>query len=155
MRPGQLTDLLRAIAALPDGSEEPQEAPDLKPGDRVGRFEIRRALGRGGFGVVYEALDTTLLRSVALKTVRRRSRTTLPDDRLLLEADAAARLSHPNIVTLHDAGVSIEARTWSWRCCVGSRSTPGSSALAACRPPRPSRWRWGWLSGSSTRTATA
>ena len=104
--PGPLTSLLRAIAALPETPASLAEAPDLEPGARVGRFEILRTIGRGGFGVVYEARDETLRQSVALKTVRRRGSGTLPSKRLLLEADAAARLSHPNIVTLHDVGTS-------------------------------------------------
>ena len=104
--PGQLTALLKAIAALPEDSGAQAEPPDLEPGTLVGRFRLLRLVGRGGFGVVYEARDGTLPRSVALKMVRRRGWTTLPQERLLLEADAAARLSHPNIVTLHDTGSS-------------------------------------------------
>ena len=103
--PGLLTALLRAVAALPEAGES-SDAPALQPGERVGRFEILGFLGRGGFGVVYEARDATLGRTVALKTVRRRGRSNLPQDRLLLEAEAAARLAHPNIVTLHDVGTS-------------------------------------------------
>jgi tetratricopeptide (TPR) repeat protein len=76
----------------------------LRPGAVVGRFELVREVGRGGFGVVYEAKDRDLGRSVAFKAVHAGGRTALREERLLREAEAAARLSHPNIVTLHDLG---------------------------------------------------
>ena len=76
----------------------------LKPGAIIGRFELVREIGRGGFGVVWEAHDPNLGRSVALKAVRPGARADLREERLLREAEAAARLSHPNIVTLHDVG---------------------------------------------------
>jgi serine/threonine protein kinase/Tfp pilus assembly protein PilF len=70
----------------------------------VGRFEIVRELGRGGFGVVYEARDRELGRSVAFKAVAAGPNAALREERLLREAEAAARLSHPNLVTLYDVG---------------------------------------------------
>ncbi|WP_242371394.1 serine/threonine-protein kinase, partial [Anaeromyxobacter sp. SG26] len=76
----------------------------LGPGAVVGRFELLREIGRGGFGIVYEARDRELGRSVAFKAIRAGDRAALQEDRLLREAEAAARLSHPNIVTLFDAG---------------------------------------------------
>ena len=78
--------------------------PAPPPGTVIGRFEIVRELGRGGFGVVYEALDRELGRSVAFKLLRGSVLPTGREERLLREAEAAARLSHPNIVTLFDMG---------------------------------------------------
>jgi len=78
----------------------------LKPGAVVGRFELVREIGRGGFGVVYEAWDRELGRAVAFKAVRAGGRLDIREERLLREAEAAARLSHPNIVTLYDVGRS-------------------------------------------------
>jgi TolB-like protein/tetratricopeptide (TPR) repeat protein len=78
--------------------------PAPGPGTVIGRFEIVRELGRGGFGVVYEALDRELGRSVAFKLLQGSVKPSAREERLLREAEAAARLSHPNIVTLFDVG---------------------------------------------------
>ena len=71
---------------------------------RIGKYELLEELGRGGFAVVYKARDVELDRIVALKVLR----PALSDDpdfvaRFKQEARAAARLSHPNIVIVHDA----------------------------------------------------
>jgi serine/threonine protein kinase len=78
----------------------------LRPGVRVGRFEILGEVGRGGFAVVFEALDLELGRRVAFKALLPRSTppTRSREAMLQREAEAAARLSHPNICTLYDAG---------------------------------------------------
>jgi serine/threonine protein kinase/WD40 repeat protein len=72
---------------------------------RVGRYLLERELGRGGLGIVYLAHDPKLGRKVALKIPRFEA---LFDDnlreRFLREAEAAARLSHPHIVTLYEVG---------------------------------------------------
>ena len=72
--------------------------------ETIGRFQIQALLGRGGMGEVYKAVDPTLQRIVAVKTIR-------PDidrpeylERMMREAQACARLSHPNIVTVFEAG---------------------------------------------------
>jgi len=67
----------------------------------LNRFLIERRIGSGGFGVVYEAWDGRLERSVAVKAIES------PGDasqRVLREAQAAARLNHPGIVTLYELG---------------------------------------------------
>ena len=82
---------------------------------RIGRYEIESILGKGAMGVVFLARDPQLGRQVALKTY------SLPEgisddvvrefeERLLREAHAAAALSHPNIVTVHDAGIDSDRR---------------------------------------------
>ncbi len=101
--PGTLTALLREVARSP-AADEKGRIPILRPGQIIGRFELVREIGRGGFGVVYEARDRELGRAVALKAVRMGGNVELKQERLLREAEAAAQLSHPNIVTLHDMG---------------------------------------------------
>lgn len=75
----------------------------------IGRYEIRRELGRGMMGVVYEAEDPVLGRTVALKTISLNFTVSESDrkafeQRFLSEARAAARLSHPGIVIVYDIG---------------------------------------------------
>src|ERR1700744_4226575 len=65
------------------------------------RFLIERRIGSGGFGVVYEAWDGRLERPVAVKAIEQRG---VSDERVLREAQAAARLNHPGIVTLYEMG---------------------------------------------------
>lgn len=67
---------------------------------RFGRFELLRRLGTGGFGTVFLANDTQLGRQVALKIPRESE----GNKRFLAEARAAAKLQHPNIVTVYDSG---------------------------------------------------
>jgi TolB-like protein/Tfp pilus assembly protein PilF len=99
-----MTALLEEIArGAGDAAGEGWERA-LQPGAVVGRFEMVAEIGRGGFGVVWEARDRELGRSVAFKAVRAGGAAGLREERLLREAEAAARLSHPNIVTLFDVG---------------------------------------------------
>jgi serine/threonine protein kinase len=67
----------------------------------LNRFLIERRIGSGGFGVVYEAWDGRLERSVAVKAIESRGEV---GRRVLREAQAAARLNHPGIVTLYELG---------------------------------------------------
>jgi eukaryotic-like serine/threonine-protein kinase len=67
----------------------------------LNRFLIERRIGSGGFGVVYEAWDGRLERSVAVKAIESRGESRR---RVLREAQAAARLNHPGIVTLYEMG---------------------------------------------------
>ena len=77
----------------------------LAPGTIVaGNFRIVRTLGSGAMGVVYEAVDTLLERSVAVK-LRRVERAHEDAARLWREAKAMARLSHPNVVTVYEVGL--------------------------------------------------
>jgi eukaryotic-like serine/threonine-protein kinase len=72
-------------------------------GVRIGPYEILAALGAGGMGEVYKARDTRLNRIVALKTLpAAKAHDVEWKRRFLREAQAASRLNHPNIVTIHD-----------------------------------------------------
>ena len=81
--------------------------PVVAPRLLAGRYQLERRLGRGGMGTVYVALDTSLDRRVAAKLVRD-DLVGLPGaaDRFQREARIAAAFSHPNVVTVHDYGVS-------------------------------------------------
>ena len=133
--PGAFTALLRELARSPAN-----EAPPFVRGDVVGRFEIVRELGQGGFGVVYEAFDRTLRRAVAFKVVRTGGDVGLKEERIVREAEAAAQLSHPNLVTLHDVGQCdrgpylvmelLRGRTLAERLRRGKLPVPEALALA-------------------------
>ncbi len=70
---------------------------------QVGRYELLDKIGAGGAGLVYAALDPKLQRKVAIKFVHRGSEAEA-SVRLVREARALARLTHPNIVRVHDVG---------------------------------------------------
>jgi serine/threonine-protein kinase len=74
------------------------------------RYELLRRVGHGGMGQVWEAQDTLLGRHVAVKTVLLEDATDAEiSSRVLREASATAQLSHPDIVTVHDAGTDPDA----------------------------------------------
>ncbi len=89
----------QAAGGATAGRTEPPPAPS------VGKFEIVELLGGGGFGMVYLARDRTLNRQVALKLARG-SVLADPDlkSRFVREAEALARLEHPGIVPVYEAG---------------------------------------------------
>jgi serine/threonine protein kinase len=77
----------------------------LKPGEKIGPYEVQSVLGIGGMGEVYLALDTRLSRQVALKLLP--SRFTSDPERVRRfeqEVRAASALNHPNFVTIHEIG---------------------------------------------------
>jgi hypothetical protein len=93
-------DELARTATAP-GAAAAKEAPAL--GDTLGRYKLEREIGTGGMGVVHAAFDPDLERRVALKVLR-----TVDSgearQRLLREARALARLTHANVVTVHEVG---------------------------------------------------
>jgi WD40 repeat protein len=104
----------------------PQTGPaEPAPPVRLGRFEIRRQLGRGGFGIVYLAYDPHMRREVALK-IPRVDALVVPElrDRFRHEARAAAGLDHPNLVPVFEAGEVGSI------CYIASAYCPGISLAA-------------------------
>jgi eukaryotic-like serine/threonine-protein kinase len=91
------------VVLTPDGSPcaKPAE-PRLRTGANVGRFVVLEQVGQGGMGRVLRGYDPKLRREVALKLMRTSSSNTA--DRMLREAQAMARLSHPNVVPVYDVG---------------------------------------------------
>jgi serine/threonine-protein kinase len=88
-----------APAAPPVGSAQ----AGLPTGTKVGRYEVIRLVGEGGMGTVYEALDARLNRRVALKVLSPALKSKRKAaKRFAIEAQAAARLVHPNVVRIYD-----------------------------------------------------
>jgi tetratricopeptide (TPR) repeat protein len=131
------------------GSSHGAEA--LERGAAVGRYVVLDRIGAGGMGVVYAAWDPELERRIALKLLRPERFGSEPDRlRLLREAQALARLTHPNVVAVHDAGTFgdrvfvamelVEGRTlrqwlaegsWSWRQILETFLAAGRGLAAA------------------------
>src|SRR5262245_29643031 len=108
-------DRLAQIA--PDADAPTMPAPAVRPspaqswrlaeGAQLGRYLVLRRLGAGGMGVVYAAYDPELDRKVAVKVLRREIPILDSEEgraRLVREAQAMARLSHPNVIAVHDVG---------------------------------------------------
>lgn len=90
-------------AATGDDPQTPTER-ELATGSHVGRYVVLYRLGRGGMGLVYAAYDPQLDRKVAIKIMRGDKASPSEHRRMLREAQALARLSHPNVVAVHDVG---------------------------------------------------
>jgi hypothetical protein len=101
-----LSALLVELARTPDAEVDVASgwSPGVAPGDTVERFILGQELGRGGSGVVFEAFDTELGRCVAFKALRPGRRHARAAEWLRGEAEAVARLDHPNIAALRDFG---------------------------------------------------
>ncbi len=147
---GRSTDeVLRVLDALQSGGLCPgerqagQETIDvlanLQPGRLLGAYKIESELGSGSFGTVFQARDTLLDRTVALKILR--SDSSEATDSLLNEARAAAALSHPNVCAVHTIDTSsgasmivmefVRGRTLSDVIKDGAMSTDQASRLAS------------------------
>jgi tetratricopeptide (TPR) repeat protein len=132
------------------GSQETVSMASLTKGMEFGRYKIVHRVGSGGMGTVYSALDPTLDRTVALKVLHDKVESADAEQRLLREAQAMARLSHPNVVTVHDAGMKdgrpyvamefvegYDLRTWlrrekrEWREIIDQFVAAGDGLAAA------------------------
>ena len=95
----------RIAEALEGTARSLVESAVIRPGTRIGDYEVQSLIGSGGMGEVYQARDTRLSRDVAIKVLP----AYLADDRERLqrfeqEAQAAAALNHPNILSVHQMG---------------------------------------------------
>jgi serine/threonine protein kinase len=120
---------------------EPAEVPDpeeIPRGSTVGTYSILGVLGRGGMGVVYEALelDSTMERRLAVKVLHRKF---MADSRWAArfsrEAQAAARIEHANIVHVYSVG------TWQGRQYIAMHLVDGDTSASLVRHPGGMPWR--------------
>jgi eukaryotic-like serine/threonine-protein kinase len=141
-------------ATVPSAEFSPEElaGPDVPaPGQTVGRFVVVKPLGAGAMGLVLAAYDPALDRKVALKLVQQdASSDSAGRQRLLREAQAMARLSHPSVVTVFEVGTLTDAvflamehvdgctlREWlaaqkrSWRAVLSLFAAAGRGLAAA------------------------
>src|SRR5262249_13737468 len=105
-----LTEVL-GLEAAPERPPRPPPRARPSPRQTVGRYVVRDCLGAGSMGIVYTARDPDLGRRVALKVLRSdpsASESTGARRRLMQEARAMARLSHPNVVAIYDVGMHGE-----------------------------------------------
>jgi tetratricopeptide (TPR) repeat protein len=99
---------------------------------QLGKYQLEEVIGRGAFGIVYRARDTELDRTVAVKVPRPGSFPAGEEtDRFLREARNAAKLRHPQIVTLHDAG------RHGGTCFLVSEFVPGKTLADYAAEARP------------------
>jgi tetratricopeptide (TPR) repeat protein len=96
------------VRTMPSASARTEGDLHLSPGERIGRYEVLEWVGSGAMGTVYAAHDPALDRKVALKLIRANAAGPELETRLLREAKAMARLSHPEVITVFDAGMHAE-----------------------------------------------
>ncbi len=106
-------DAIASDETLRHDPDQPTPSPDTDrvirvrrsgPVTKLGRYSIVRELGKGGMGAVYEAEDPELGRKVAIKVLRTDRGDDESGQRLRREAQALAKLVHPNVVTVYDVG---------------------------------------------------
>src|SRR5262245_30962033 len=121
-------------------ASDPELAAPLDRGAQVGRYLVLGRIGEGGMGVVYAGYDPELDRKVAIKLLRaapkKRSASDSTDTqaRLLREAQALARISHPNVVPIYDVG------TYQERVFIAMEFVEGTTAKKWIKEKRPA-WR--------------
>jgi len=144
------TDLVAASVGGAPAALAPRSLGDalskeggLVRGADVGRYVILGLVGRGGMGEVYAAYDPRLDRKIALKLLHERPgrgmRGQAAQERLLREAQSIARLTHPNVVVVHDAG-AIDDETHGVRVYLAMEFIEGQT-LAAWLAAEPRSWR--------------
>jgi serine/threonine protein kinase len=133
----------------------------LRPGDRLGPYEIVSPLGAGGMGEVYRARDPRLGRDVAVKVLP--TEASEPDRvrRFEQEARAVAALRHPHILAVYDVGSHegqpyivlelLEGETLRQRLSHGPLPVSSSWASRSARASPP-RTRTGWFTATSSPT---
>ncbi len=97
------SDILQRAGKVTDTAVEPEaEAPPIPK--KIGRYTIKRVIAAGGMGVVYEALQEKPRRTVALKVMKSGIASTRALRRFEYESQLLARLQHPGIAQVYEAG---------------------------------------------------
>jgi tetratricopeptide (TPR) repeat protein/predicted Ser/Thr protein kinase len=136
IEPDSLPEVATETTIVGEGRPPRREPLRLQRGDEVGRYVVLDQLGRGGMGVVYSAYDPTLDRKVALKVLldlTGAEESSEGQPRLLREAQALAKLSHPNVITVHDVG------TVGGSVFIAMEFIDGQTLTRWCETPR--SWR--------------
>jgi serine/threonine protein kinase/tetratricopeptide (TPR) repeat protein len=124
-------------ATTPDGPRPRRRADPtpvvLERGTAIGRYTILEHVGSGGMASVYSAYDTQLERIVALKTLHAELELDSVRARMSREAQAMARLKHPNVVTVYDVG-TVDDRIY-----IAMEFVDGTTLSKWSKSPRP--WR--------------
>jgi serine/threonine protein kinase len=149
----ELRELLPAVAQMEllKRFRHPAAEPSLP--ERFGDFRIVRELGRGGMGVVFEAVQESLGRPVALKVLARHAQLDRTRrERFVREAQAAAKLHHTNVVPVFGVGEQdglpyyvmqlirgsgLHALVWQWRVEVGKDGRSGAGETRAHPDTKP------------------
>jgi serine/threonine protein kinase len=102
--PGSLATLVGTGDSFVEGSASPEREDRNLAGKTIGSYQLKRLLGRGAMGVVYEGYDIKLNRRVAIKLIRQRWQSPLMQARFIQEASIAASLEHSNILPIYHVG---------------------------------------------------
>ena len=134
--------LPRTLDTRPNASLLLASEDSFAPASRYGRFEVTGELGRGGMGAIYAARDPELRREVALKVIRGHGKTDRQRlARFVGEAQLTSQLQHPNIVPVHEVGVTAGGEVYFVMKKVEGRSLREVvQALAAGDPETARRW---------------
>ncbi|MCB9714308.1 MAG: protein kinase [Myxococcales bacterium] len=118
------------------GEGEQASREEVAEPTRIGRFVVIKRIGEGGMGMVYAAYDDTLDRKVAVKLLHPRGSEASPDAqaRLIREAQALARLSHPSVIHVYEVG------TWQDQVYVAMEFVDGTT-LAHWQRQEGRTWR--------------
>ncbi len=133
--PHLATELRERVEVLREMQLLPNDAAAMAFPERLGEFRLVRRLGGGGMGVVYEALQEPLGRTVALKLIRpehlyfAQSR-----ERFRRETEAVARLAHPGIVTIHTVGEAQGAPYFAMEMIQGATLDQALEQVAGLTP---------------------
>lgn len=105
----KLAPAIDQTAVMTEGELEPSGSHAIPKPEGIDRYELKDELGRGAMAIVYRAIDQKLGREIALKVlqlgdIHADSKNVEIHRRFMQEARAAARLNHPNIVTVYDVG---------------------------------------------------